>query len=179
MPAFCQVKEIDYDVVYNENTIPEYDLPDLLITVTGDTVTNAEQWENVRRPQILSLFGNLIYGQIPLTHAEFNQTMPGLLAMFAKEGCMMLVWGILLLPIGFGIQAIALIRSKAMPRWQGILILVGVPFVGTPVCVEIVNLTAALLLAAAFVPYGIQLIARAQSDAHIRLRFSLPANTIL
>ena len=31
--------------------------------------------------------------------------MPGLLAMFSKRGWLVLLWGILLLPIGFGIQA--------------------------------------------------------------------------
>ena len=47
---------------------------------------------------------------------------------------------------------------RVIPRWQGILFLIGVLFVGTPDGVEIVNLTAASLLAIAFVPYGIRLI---------------------
>lgn len=94
-----------------------------------------------------------------LSEEEFAQMMPGLLAIFAKEGWMVLVWGILLLPVGFGIQAIALIKTRALPRWQSILFLVGVLFVGTPDGVEIVNLTAAILLAIAFVPYGVQMIA--------------------
>jgi hypothetical protein len=36
--------------------------------------------------------------------------------------------------------------------------LIGVLFIGTPDGAEIVNLTAACLLAVAFVPYGIRLI---------------------
>jgi hypothetical protein len=93
-----------------------------------------------------------------LSEGEFAQMMPGLLAMFSKEGWLVLLWGILLLPLGFGIQAIALLKSQTLPRWQSILFLIGVLLVGTPDGVEIVNLIAAILLAVAFVPYGIQII---------------------
>lgn len=89
----------------------------------------------------------------------FASMMPGLLVMFAKEGWLFLLWGILLLPIGFGMQAIALLKTRALPRWQGISFLIGALLVGTPDGVEIINLGASLLLAAAFVPYGIQIIA--------------------
>jgi len=90
--------------------------------------------------------------------SQFSQMMPGLLALFAKKGWVMLVWGILLLPVGFGIQAIALLTTRIIPRWQSTLFLVGVLFIGVPDGVEIVNLTASVLLAVAFIPYGIRLI---------------------
>lgn len=93
-----------------------------------------------------------------LTDAEFSNMMPGLLAMFSKRGWLILLWGIVLLPIGFGIQAVALLKSNSLPRWQTLLFLLGVLLIGTPDGVELVNLTASLLLAVAFVPYGIQLI---------------------
>ena len=93
-----------------------------------------------------------------LSTAEFTQMMPGLLAIFAKQGWMVLIWGIVLLPIGFGLQAFALIRAQAIPRWQSILFLVGVLLIAVPDGVEIINLSAAILLSIAFVPYGIQLI---------------------
>ena len=91
---------------------------------------------------------------------QFAAMMPGLLAMFSKAGWLVLLWGILLLPIGFAIQAIALIKTRRMPQWQSVLFLVGVLLVGTPDGVEIVNLTASVLMAIAFVPYGIQLSLR-------------------
>jgi hypothetical protein len=94
-----------------------------------------------------------------LPEGDFAQMMPGLLAMFSKKGWLVLLWGILLLPVGFAIQAIALFKSQALPRWQSILFLIGVLLVGTPDGVEIINLTASTLLAVAFVPYGIQIIA--------------------
>jgi hypothetical protein len=93
-----------------------------------------------------------------LSDAEFTSMMPGLLAIFAKRGWMVLVWGILLLPVGFGIQAIALFKSKSLARWQSLLFLVGVLMIGTPDGVEVVNLMASILLTIAFVPYGIQII---------------------
>jgi hypothetical protein len=93
-----------------------------------------------------------------LSDAEFAGMMPGLLAMFSKRGWLVLLWGIVLLPVGFGIQAIALFKNKAITRWQSLLFLVGVLLIATPDGVEIVNLTASILLTIAFVPYGIQII---------------------
>ncbi len=94
-----------------------------------------------------------------LPEGDFAQMMPGLLAMFSKEGWLVLLWGILLLPVGFAIQAMALLKSRALPRWQSVMFLIGVLLVGTPDGVEIVNLTASILLAVAFVPYAIKIVA--------------------
>ncbi len=58
-------KEYDSDVIYDQSKIPHYDLPPLLVTAEGKPVTTAEQWRNIRRPQILSLFSNLVYGCVP------------------------------------------------------------------------------------------------------------------
>lgn len=95
-----------------------------------------------------------------LPDEEFGQMMPGLLVIFAKEGWLILLWGIMLLPIGFAVQAVGLLRSKAIPRWQSASLLIGVLFVATPDGVEIVNLTASIMLAIAFVPYGMGIIAK-------------------
>lgn len=94
-----------------------------------------------------------------LTEAEFQQMMPGLLAMFAKKGCLILIWGLLCLPIGFVIQGIGLLKSKSLATWQSLLFIIGVLFIGTPDGVENVNLTASILIAAAFIPYGFKIIA--------------------
>jgi len=58
-------KEYDSDLIYDENKIPHYDLPPLLVTAEGRRITTPEEWKNIRRPQILSLFSNLIYGRVP------------------------------------------------------------------------------------------------------------------
>jgi hypothetical protein len=93
-----------------------------------------------------------------LPEAQFSQMLPGLLAMFSKQGWLAILWGIVLLPIGFAIQALALIRTRALPRWQGVLFLIGVLFVGTPDGVEIVNLSSSVLMAVAMTPYGVRLM---------------------
>jgi hypothetical protein len=100
-----------------------------------------------------------------ITDAEFSSMMPGLLAMYSKRGWLVLLWGIILLPVGFGIQAIALLKTKSLPIWQGLLFFVGVLLIGTPDGVELVNLTASVLLTVAFVPYGVQLIRNGRQDA--------------
>jgi hypothetical protein len=96
-----------------------------------------------------------------LPENEFAQIMPGLLAMFTKQGWLVLLWGILLLPIGFAIQTLALLLTNTLPAWQSLMFLIGVLLVGTPDGLEIINLTASILMAMAFVPYGIQIITHA------------------
>ena len=77
-----EAKEYDDDVIYDEGKVPHYDLPPLLVTAEGKPVTTAEAWRNVRRPQILSLFSNLVYGRVPepedpiKTEFEVKQTDP-------------------------------------------------------------------------------------------------------
>lgn len=92
---------------------------------------------------------------------EFAAMMPGLLAIFSKKGWMKLVWGIVLLPVGFAIQAVGLLQTGALPRWQSTLFLIGVLLVATPDGMEIINLSASVLMAIAMIPHGIQLIATA------------------
>ena len=77
---------------------------------------------------------------------EFSAMMPGLLAMFSKKGWMILLWGILLLPVGFAIQAVGLLQVGALPPWQSTLFLIGVLLVGTPDGLEIINLSASVLM---------------------------------
>jgi hypothetical protein len=96
-----------------------------------------------------------------LPEKVFEQIMPGILAMFTKQGWLVLLWGIVFLPIGFAIQAIALLKTNTFPRWQSILFLIGVLLVGIPDGLEIINLSASILMAIAFIPYGIQIIAKA------------------
>ncbi len=92
---------------------------------------------------------------------KFSAMMPGLLAIFSKKSWMKLTWGIVLLPVGFAILAIGLLQVNALAPWQSILFLIGVLLVGIPDGMEIINLSASILMAIAMVPYGIQLIAAA------------------
>ena len=50
---------------YNETDIPAYTLPDPLITDAGRPVTDSKIWWEQRRPELLSLFENEMYGRTP------------------------------------------------------------------------------------------------------------------
>src|SRR5690606_6547532 len=56
-----QVKAQNYD----ESKVPPYQLPEVLETLKGDLVANKAMWEKNRRPEILNLFENEVYGQMP------------------------------------------------------------------------------------------------------------------
>jgi hypothetical protein len=50
---------------YDESKVPSYKLPELLRTENNVAVKNKAQWENQRRPEILRLFEENVYGQMP------------------------------------------------------------------------------------------------------------------
>lgn len=60
-----EAKEYDKDVNYDEERIPDYDLPPLLVSSMGKPITTPEEWFSIRRPEILSLFANVVYGRVP------------------------------------------------------------------------------------------------------------------
>ena len=93
-----------------------------------------------------------------VSEEKFSAMMPGLLAMFSKKGWMKLIWGVLFLPLGFAILSIGLMQVNAIPLWQNIFFLIGVLLVGIPDGMEIINLSASIMMAIAMVPYGIHLI---------------------
>ncbi len=72
--AAREPKEYDRDVNYDEARLPKYDLPPLLVTPEGKKITSPEEWHQVRRPQILALFSNLIYGKVPQPAAAIEQS---------------------------------------------------------------------------------------------------------
>lgn len=57
--------KMGYGQNYDESKVGEYQLPELLVTKSGQTVSTPEQWENIRRPEILKLFEDHVYGQVP------------------------------------------------------------------------------------------------------------------
>lgn len=55
----------DYGLNYDESKVPDYTLPPILETSDGVPVSNVRDWKNIRRPEIISLYEELVYGQIP------------------------------------------------------------------------------------------------------------------
>ncbi|MDR9364669.1 MAG: alpha/beta hydrolase [Balneolaceae bacterium] len=55
----------DYELNYDESKVPDYTLPSILETQEGEQVTTVRDWRNTRRPEIMGLYEELVYGQIP------------------------------------------------------------------------------------------------------------------
>lgn len=53
------------DIIYEESRVPEYVLPDLFTMSDGITVSTPADWESKRRPEILGLFEEHVYGVVP------------------------------------------------------------------------------------------------------------------
>jgi hypothetical protein len=93
-----------------------------------------------------------------LPDEEFTRMMPGLLAIFSFKGWVAMVWGLVLMPIGVIIQVAGMYKAHVLPRWQLGLLLAGLLFIGFPDGAEIINLSAAILMAGTMIPYGISLV---------------------
>jgi len=50
---------------YDESKVPQYLLPNPLVSQSGDPVKDVEGWENSRRPELLELFSAQVYGRSP------------------------------------------------------------------------------------------------------------------
>jgi len=50
---------------YDESRIPEFMLPELLLSKSDEKIQNVDQWEKIRRKEILELFKTEVYGKIP------------------------------------------------------------------------------------------------------------------
>jgi len=50
---------------YDEEKVPTYKLPDPLVMADGTPVTDAEMWREKRRPELLGLFEENVYGRLP------------------------------------------------------------------------------------------------------------------
>lgn len=55
------------DFNYIEDKVPSYSLPEVLITQQGLKVTKKTEWEKFRRSELIQLFTNQVYGQVPNT----------------------------------------------------------------------------------------------------------------
>ncbi|WP_423127010.1 hypothetical protein [Gaoshiqia sp. Z1-71] len=59
--AIAQSPEVNYD----EAKVPEYKLPPILETKNGVKIKRVSQWEKKRKPELLQLFEQEVYGKIP------------------------------------------------------------------------------------------------------------------
>ena len=57
---------------YDESKVPAYSLPDVLKTSNDKTIKNKKAWEKIRRPEVLTLFEDNIYGQVPKSFEDIR-----------------------------------------------------------------------------------------------------------
>ena len=57
---------------YDESKIPPYTLPALLKTSDGREITTVQQWEQTRRPELLSVFAEQVYGKMPADKVDVS-----------------------------------------------------------------------------------------------------------
>ena len=50
---------------YDESKVPEYTLPELLKAKDGREINSSEDWNSIRRPEILQLFKDHVFGESP------------------------------------------------------------------------------------------------------------------
>ncbi len=53
------------EIIYDESLVPNYTLPDPLVGMDGSPVTDARGWQEHRRPEVLHLFEEHVYGRTP------------------------------------------------------------------------------------------------------------------
>ncbi len=56
---------LNAQVNYDESKVPEYQLPEVLVSNAGNIISTKEDWQQVRKPEILGLFEEHVYGRIP------------------------------------------------------------------------------------------------------------------
>ncbi len=62
----------EYETNYDESKVPQYTLPDPLALSTGVRATDARTWRDQRRPEILRLFEQYVYGRTPRTRVPMR-----------------------------------------------------------------------------------------------------------
>lgn len=97
-----------------------------------------------------------------LPETDFRGLAPGIAAMFQYRGWLWLLWLLPILPMGFILQTIGLVRSNLIPRWQSIPMLIGSVLMANP-DVDLIGLIATIFLAIGFFPYAFQLLRSANT----------------
>lgn len=60
------------DANYDESKVPGYQLPDSLISNSGQPITTAEEWVGSRRAEVLRLFEQHVFGELPPINCQLR-----------------------------------------------------------------------------------------------------------
>ena len=72
LSGFLCLHAQDADINYDESKIQPYALPALLTSESGQKIANTKQWEEIRRPELLTLFTDQMFGKIAETPVEVS-----------------------------------------------------------------------------------------------------------
>jgi len=92
-----------------------------------------------------------------LSDGELTAMIPALDVLLQKKSWLAIFNLLPLLPFGFLLIGVALFRSRMIPKWQSIMIIIGCALLLNPE-IEIINLTASCILLIAFLPYALSII---------------------
>jgi len=89
-----------------------------------------------------------------LPEEQFRQMLPGLQAMLELKGYLWMVQLYALIFVGFVLMGIALVRTKATPRWQGIAVVLGALLLFNP-DIDLISMIASVVLGIGMIPMGV------------------------
>lgn len=97
-----------------------------------------------------------------LPEEQFRQLLPGLQAMIQYKGYLWMAQLYVLMPVAFVLMAIALVRTKVVPRWQGVAVGLGGLLLLNP-DIDLISMIASAILAAGLVPMGFTILRTART----------------
>ena len=87
--AVAQSQSLPEGTHVDESKVPQYTLPDPLVMAAGTPVDSPEAWREARRPEILELFREHVYGRAPTrpatVRAEVRETTSDVLGGLAER----------------------------------------------------------------------------------------------
>lgn len=90
-----------------------------------------------------------------LADAEFAAISPALQSLLDRKGWLEFVYLLALLPVGFSIMTLGMLRAQAIGRTQAAVIIVGLLLLLNP-DIEIISVAAASLMCLGYLPLGIK-----------------------
>lgn len=70
--TFVYVQAQNNNVNYDEEKVPQYTLPPLLISEDGRHITTVEEWEFIKRPELLNAFADQMFGSTPQKQIDIS-----------------------------------------------------------------------------------------------------------
>lgn len=62
---------------YDESKVPQYTLPDVMLCLDGTHINDTTLWEEKRRPELIQLFTEFMYGKCPSVDTTFSAKLQG------------------------------------------------------------------------------------------------------